>query len=186
MITLLPLSGPAEGPVTLATLRSYLRVDGTDDDQAILLAFRAARQHITRQTGYVLAIETWRLILDSWPANQTVKFPFFPLRRVLAARIYTGTGAASTIASTNIVTRSTGKPVYVRFNNVAAPGIEEGGIEIDCECGYFSGNDVPQALTLAVMRMTALLYETRGDDAALLNDEALNRLLAPFINVRLR
>ena len=184
-MTLLLLSGPAEGPVTLATLRTYLRVDGTEDDQAIQLAFRAARQHITRQTGYVLAVESWRLILDAWPNDQTVKIPLWPLRRITAARLYTGTGSASSISSTNIVTRSNGKPAFVRFNNVAKPAVDAGGIEIDCECGYASSNDVPQALTLAVMRITALLYETRGDTAALLQDEALNRLLSPFLTVRL-
>lgn len=184
-MTLLPLSGPAEGPVTLATLRTYLRVDGSDDDQAILIALRAARQHVTQQTGFVTALETWRLTLDTWPDDQTVKVPLWPFRRVTAARVYPGSGATEAISATNIVTRSTGRPAYLRFNNAVNPGIAEGGIEIDCECGFANSNDVPQALTLAILRITALLYETRGDTAALLQDEALNRLLSPYLTVRL-
>jgi uncharacterized phiE125 gp8 family phage protein len=185
MVRLLPLSNPAEGPVALSTLRTYLRVDGTQDDIAIQTAFRAARQHITRRTHFVLAVESWRLSLDELSADQTIEVPLYPFRRVTSARFHSGSGSSTSIATTNLSVRSMGRPAYLRLNQTISMGVAKGGLEIDCECGYSNGSDVPPALTLAALRATALYYETRGDEAALLNDQALAQLMAPFIAVRL-
>jgi uncharacterized phiE125 gp8 family phage protein len=86
---------------------------------------------------------------------------------------------------TSIRILAQGEPAVLSFAGVAGPGVEKGGIEIDVECGYAVAADVPAALTLAVLRVSAKLYEHRGDANEALRDEALDVLLAPFRPVRL-
>lgn len=185
MTALVPLSVPAEGPVTLDALRTYLRIDGTDDDALLAPVLLAARQHIAQRCGRILAVESWRMRLDAWPEGQRVQIPLVPFRRVLAARVYDATGVAADIPASAIVASVPSEPAYALFSGAPAPGLPQGGIEIDFEAGYESAADVPAALTLAVLRMAARLYETRGDEQSAMRDDTLDALIAPYRIARL-
>jgi uncharacterized phiE125 gp8 family phage protein len=185
MARLVPLTSPLEGPVSLSALRNYLRVDGSDDDEVLGAVLKAARQTVARRCGRILAIEIWRVILDAWPESQRVVLPIIPFRRLVAARLYDGKGVASAIPPTAIAILAQGEPPVLSFSGVASPGVETGGIEIDVECGYSMAADVPAALTLAVLRLAAKLYEHRGDENEATHDAALDALIAPYRTVRL-
>lgn len=185
MTRLVPLVVPLEGPVSLATLRTYLRVDGPDDDEVLAVILKAARHTLAMRCGRILAIETWRLILDAWPEGQRVVVPLMPFRRVVAARLYDSKGVASAFPPSGITLESQGEPAVLTCAGLPVPGAASGGIEIDVECGYSNSADVPAGLALAVLRAAARLYEMRGDENQALHDEAFEILIAPFRSVRL-
>lgn len=182
MIKAQPLSVPNEGPVSLAALRTYLRIDTSDDDTTLQAILLAARLAVEQRTGRILTVQTWRLRLDSWPDNQRVRVPLFPFRRLIAARIFDANGQSVAIAASSIVNS---EPGFIGFNAAPQPGRPEGGIEIDVEVGYAGAADIPAALILAVMRKAARLYEARGDESDARHDETLEALIAPFITRRL-
>ena len=185
MAALWPLTMLAAGPVSLDAMRTYLRVDGRDDDDMIATVLIAARQQIERRTRRLLCRQIWRMSLDAWPPGGLIRIPFVPFRRVTAIRVFDATGNAIAVPLTALSQVTGSEPAFVSVANGPAPGLKEGGIELDIEAGYEAPSEVPASLTLAIMRLAALLYERRGDEATPLQDDALEALLAPYCGVRL-
>lgn len=185
MAALWPLTMLATGPVSLDAMRTYLRVDGRDDDELIATVLIAARQHVERRTRRLLCLQIWRMSLDAWPAGGQIQIPFTPFRRVTAIRVFENNGNAINLPLTALSQVTGSDPAFVTIANGPPPGRSKGGIELDIEAGYAAASDVPAALTLAIMRMAALLYERRGDETVQLKDDALEALLAPYSGARL-
>lgn len=185
MATLWPLSLLGAGPVSLDAMRTYLRVDGRDDDEMIAAVLASARQHIERRTRRLLCPQIWRMSLDAWPPNGRIRIPLIPFRRVAALRVFDADGVTINLPLSRLTAVTGSEPAVVTIMERLTPGPDEGGIELDVEAGYGVASDVPAALTLAIMRFAALLYERRGDEATELHDAALDALLAPYHGVRL-
>ena len=58
------LTGPAVEPITLAEVRSHLRVQHDDDDDIFSALIAGARVHIETQTRRALINQSWRLTRD--------------------------------------------------------------------------------------------------------------------------
>ena len=66
-MTLLRTGEPAAEPVTVAEVKSHLRLQHASEDDLIAGLIRAAREEVERATGMALIDQTWRLVLDRWP-----------------------------------------------------------------------------------------------------------------------
>ncbi len=73
MSTLSLLTPPAKEPVSLADMKTHLRVDITDDDALIASMITAARVYLERLTGKRFVTQQWRYLLDHFPGHS---FPF--------------------------------------------------------------------------------------------------------------
>ena len=75
------ISGPAVEPITLAEMKAYLRVDDDDFAQDDLIAglIRAARLMVEAASRRILIEQSWRVVLDRWPAGGTILLPIAPL-----------------------------------------------------------------------------------------------------------
>ncbi len=62
------VTAPTEEPVSLAEAKLHLRVDYSNDDLLIAALITAARQHAENDTGRALVTQTWRQVLDQFPA----------------------------------------------------------------------------------------------------------------------
>jgi len=82
-MTLFKTVEPAVEPVTLSEVKAHLRIDGTSEDDLLGGLVRAARQDVERSTGLALIDQSWRLVLDRWPASGTVPLRIHPVREVL-------------------------------------------------------------------------------------------------------
>ena len=78
------LAGPAEEPVSLADCKAFLRVDDTAEDGLIATLATAARLHVESVTGRAMIFQSWRLVLDAWPAERTVTLPVAPVHELTA------------------------------------------------------------------------------------------------------
>ena len=63
------LAGPAGEPVSLAEAKAFLRLDSDAEDGLLATLIAAARLHIESVSGKALLRQTWRLVLDDWPAE---------------------------------------------------------------------------------------------------------------------
>ncbi len=185
MTALLPLSILTAGPVSLDAMRTYLRVDGKDDDDTIASVLASAREMVERRCGRLLCPQIWRMRLDAWPDGGQITIPLLPFRRVVAIRVYDVTGAVVNVPLANLSVSATSEPGILKIADPPVPGVQQGGIELDIEAGYVAPAEVPAALTLAVMRMAARLYEQRGDEDTPQHDAALDALIAPYKTMRL-
>jgi len=60
---------PAEEPLALAQVKSYLRITDGDDDTLISALITAVRQQCEAWVGRALVTQTWSLWLDRFPAS---------------------------------------------------------------------------------------------------------------------
>jgi len=157
------LSGPAIEPWSVAEAKSFLRAENDDDDTVIASLIAAARNHIEAQTRCGLIAQTWRFVLDRWPADDRITFGRGPLRSLVAARVYDSAGDASTLDVGMFVLDKAAGAVASPCWALPAPGRASAGIELDVELGFGdAATDVPDVLRHAIRTLVAHWYENRG------------------------
>jgi uncharacterized phiE125 gp8 family phage protein len=179
------VNGPAVEPLTLVETKRWLRVDHDDDDGLILSLIRAARERVEARTGRALVAQTWRVVMDRWPAEQHLRLPLMPVLSVTAIRLLDGSGVASVVAASAYTLDSFSEPPVLRLTGIPQPGRERNGIEIDLVAGYgVNPADCPDSIRQAMRLLVGSAYEQRGPERASNNraseDEAVNALLAPY------
>ena len=88
------LEGPAVEPVLLAEAKAHLRIDGDDEDDLIGALIVAARVAVETEIRRVLIAQSWRAILEEWPADG-VTLPIVPALSVEVVRAIDASGAAT-------------------------------------------------------------------------------------------
>jgi len=183
------LSAPPVEPLTLAEAKAWLRVDGSDEDGLISALIGAARLVIEAEARRLLIDQTWRLVLDVWPASGCIPLTIVPVRQILAARVLDAVGVATPVSLTALVLDLSEEPARIRMEgSVPVPGATLAGIEIDVLAGHCpAAADVPPPLAQAMRLALAFWFENRGD-ASLPGaplPEAVARLIRPFQRLRL-
>ncbi len=184
------LTPPAAEPLALDETRAFLRVEHTDDDELIAALIAGARIHVEAQTRRALIAQSWRLVLDAWPADGRIDVRPAPLQAVTAARVFNGEGAAQTIDPQAFVPDLGASALAFMPWALPAPGRMAAGIEIDVTAGYGdSALAVPEPLRQAVRLLVAHWYENRSVVAAAASGALLPAgvaaLLAPYRMVSL-
>jgi len=186
------LAGPAEEPVTLAEAKAWLKVDGADEDALIATLITAARLHLESVTGRALLTQSWRLVLDAWPAAGEVQLPVAPLSALTAIRAFDEDGDEHTIGLAQFLVEAGGAPARLVLPPTVAgmPVLRQRfGIEIDYVAGFGEAADVPQELKQALLVLVAHWFEHR-DAVVIAGSGAVipfgfDRLIAPWREVRL-
>ncbi|MFZ4532796.1 MAG: head-tail connector protein [Alsobacter sp.] len=184
-----PLGVPAAEPLTLADLKAWLRLDGSDEDDLLVALLTAARCAVVEAAGRRLVTQDWRMVLDAWPPDGILTLPLAPVQAVTAVRVRDAAGGATVLpASAWLLDASSDPPRLLLMGSPQAPGRRLGGIEVDLTAGYGPPAAVPEPLRMAVRLTAACLYEHRGDGpdkAVAAVPPAAATLIAPFRRVRL-
>jgi uncharacterized phiE125 gp8 family phage protein len=186
------LAGPAEEPVTLAEAKAWLKVDGADENALIGTLITAARLHLESVTGRALLTQSWRLVLDAWPAGGEVRLPVAPLSALTDIRAFDEDGEEHTIGLAQFLVEAGGAPprLVLPVTVAGMPVLRQRfGIEIDYVAGYGAAGDVPQELKQALLVLVAHWFEHR-DAVVIAGSGAVipfgfDRLIAPYREVRL-
>jgi uncharacterized phiE125 gp8 family phage protein len=181
------LAGPAEEPVSLAEAKSFLKVDDTAEDGLIATLIAAARLHIEGTTARALVAQSWRLVLDVWPAQQ-VKLPVAPLISLTAVTAYDADGNEHEIELEQFETEAAAPLLLLPATVEGMPVLRERqGIEIDYVAGYGAdAADVPADLRQALLGLVAYWFENRdlGTSAGIV-PSGFDRLIAGYKRARL-
>ena len=162
-MTLFRTVDPAVEPVSLAEAKEHLRVGHESEDELIAGLIRTARQEVERATGTALISQSWRLVLDDWPGEDTVLLRRDPVREILSITIFDADGAGSVLAPGHYQLDGFSAPARLFLRKRPAPGLELNGIEIDFLAGFGeAGTDVPDLLKRAILMLAAHWYEFRG------------------------
>ncbi|MDB5569075.1 MAG: hypothetical protein JWN93_258 [Hyphomicrobiales bacterium] len=184
------LNPPSVEPISLAQAKAWLRVTGADEDDLIAGLVVAARTLVETVTRTALLAQTWRVVLDAWPADG-LRVPLAPFRSVVALRTLAADGAEQIVPASSYVVDASPAEARVRFLVAPAqPGRSVAGAEMDLVVGFAAApEEVPEPLRHAVRLLLARWYEQRGDagtdSAAERLPGAVAALLAPYRRVRL-
>ena len=181
------ITGPASEPVSLAEAKAFLRVEHGDDDDVIAALTASARIHVEAQTRRALITQTWRLVLDCWPASGRIEVRPAPLRSLSAARGFDADGNAEPLDLDAFVQDTAGSTLAFPSWAMVQPDRIAAGIELDVSVGYGGAAiDVPEPLRQAIRLLLAHWYEHRGitGDASTM-PLSVPALLAPYRMVAL-
>jgi uncharacterized phiE125 gp8 family phage protein len=162
------IAPPAGEPVSLPEAKLYLRIDASDEDDLVRALITASRLLIEAASGRLLINQTWRLILDAWPAGGTLRLPLSPAGQIAGARVFDANGAPTAVSPSALVLEAGSDPPLLLVQGAApSPGRARAGVEIDVVAGFGpSGASVPEPIRQAMLRMIALWFENRGDAMA--------------------
>src|SRR5579871_1194930 len=114
---------PTAEPVSLAEAKAHIRVDITDDDDAITRYIATARRMVERITERQLVTATWLLTKDFFAPidlllprifGDVVTLPHPPLVEVLSIQYVDTAGVLQTLASTAYQVDSVNEPARLR------------------------------------------------------------------------
>lgn len=159
-------STPGSGNLTVASLKTHLRVDSSADDTYIGILIRAAVQFVQQRTGRALLPSTWRQRLDNFPCSLE---PIFLLRsplRAVTSITYTDSDGDTQTVDSATYTATDGDPpaISLAVNSqwpLDAILCRRGAVTINFTAGYDDTAAIPTCLVHAVYLLVAHWYENR-------------------------
>lgn len=153
------ITPPEEEPVSVETAKAHLRVDTTADDALIETYLKAARELCEGLARRSFVTQTFRLVLDDFPAS-SLKLPRPPLQSVDAVTYIDSNGDEHDW--TNFVADARSEPGKITFSSLPNASLQESGaVAIEFTAGYESTADLPNAFVLAILQTVAAWYEGR-------------------------
>ena len=157
------LTPPAVEPLSLAEAKAFLRIETSEDDPLIAAFISAARLHVETQTGLALITQSWRMVLDCWPANGRIAVRPAPLQALTAARVFDFDGEALAIDIQAFVVDASTSTLSFIPRALPMPTRIAAGIELDFTAGFGgAASDVPEPLRQALRLLIAHWHENRA------------------------
>src|SRR6185503_14451342 len=178
------LTPPAVEPLSLAEAKAFLRLETAEDDPLIAAFISAARLHVETQTGLALVTQSWRMVLDCWPANGRITARPAPLQALTAARVFDFDGEVRAVdIQAFVADASTSTLSFIPWA-LPMPTRFAAGIELDFTAGFGdAASDVPELIRQAIRLLVAHWHENRaivaGAEAAPVPSNAA-ALIAPY------
>ena len=206
------ISGPAV-EMSLATVKSYLRIDYTDDDTLLTLLIQSARERCESICNRKFISQVWRVYYDK--ITKRFELPYAPILGVANFKlIYLDQESLLTLNSDYYILNEGGDAFVILTATTynLPPGFSLGddlwrfNVQIDVTCGFdttysgsapgsVSGNGVPAGIQEAIMKTVGSAYfnprsntfgtSRQGTIGIVECPEDAKRLLQPYKNATL-
>ncbi len=158
-------TAPTIEPVTVAELKTYMRLDTSAEDDLIEGFITAVREAAEEWLGRSLLSQTITMSLDFWP-NEVIRLPRPLLISVTEIRTLDESDSETTYSSSNYYVRTIPEPGEIALIQGASfpenTERDHGGYEIEFVAGYgTSASDVPNSIRQGIKLWAALIYENR-------------------------
>jgi len=186
----IPVTPPAEEPVTREEAKAHARVDGTDEDDRIDALIAAARADVENRTGRALVTQGWRIVRDGAPRGGILRLAPAPVQTVAAVTVYGADGTPAVVPPEDYEVDLASSPGRLRLKPGRAFSSRSiNGLEVDITCGYGGPQAVPAPLKQAILMLVAYWFEVREAAAyGAVGDPVASRtaaLLTPYRVARL-
>jgi uncharacterized phiE125 gp8 family phage protein len=159
MGALVLIAPPVDEPVAIEELKADLRVTHTDDDVQLGRLNAEAREWVETRTQRQLALKTWELVLDAFPAAE-ILLPLRPVVGVVAVKYDDAAGAEQTMPAAGYTVDTSSEPGWVL--PVTTWPATSGGINrvrVEFTAGYSDYELIPRPLKSAIVVQAAELYD---------------------------
>ena len=179
------VTAPTTEPLTRTEVKSFLRIDTTDDDTLVDVLIETARQFAEEYIGRTLIHTTYKLSLDGFIEDQVpikeglyqapymnfykrfIPLPRPPLVSVTHLKTFDDADTESTFASSKYFVDTQRNPgrLVLRDGETFPTGLRvANGVEITYVGGYGSSSSaIPSPIKLVMREHITFLYEHRGD-----------------------
>lgn len=189
------MAGPATEPVTTAQVKTWLRIDGTDDDDLLSLLIPAARRMAEEYTKRAFITQTWALWMDRFWEGEiekpgywigvsrpldaaTIKLSREPIISITSVKTYNPSNTEATVSSSVYVLDVAGAKVILNDGYSWPTDLRnKASVLVTYQAGYGADTAVPEPIKQAIKIICAALYESKG---ACDMPEGAKMLLDPF------
>lgn len=185
------VTAPSLEPVGVQEVKTQLNLDTSDDNILIQDFITMAREEIERRTNIAMITQSWRLVMDRWPAglepwwdgvrqgslaslygpnaHRALEIPHWPLQSITSLTTYdeSSNSTAVTVATVfDVDTYSRPGRLSLKSGQVWPTATRPvNAIDMVYVAGYgANGTYVPAPIKRAVRQMAAWLYSHRGDE----------------------
>lgn len=159
------LSAPSTEPMSVDEAKLHLRETSSSQDSLILSLITAARQYAETFTRRAIPKQSWRLSLDSFPADGRIRIPMPPLLAVSSVKYTDSAGAEQTLDPSKYLVDLASLPGKIdRAYGVIWPitRCQPNAVRIEFDCGYSdSPAGIPEGLKSAMKLLIGSWYENR-------------------------
>lgn len=202
------VSGPTEDAVSLATVKEFLRIDGTADDTALGVIISGCTKRVEQFIDRKLVTQTWDVFYDDFPYTEAdvwwdgvregsqselrkpakyMELPFGPLQSVTYFYSYGEDDVAVDFSTANWQADLKGPaPRIVLKMGGAWPTTilrPVNGVQIRGVFGFGAAAAVPDDIKQGLLSFIAKTYEHRGDELPII-PVAAQMLLEPYRRVK--
>jgi uncharacterized phiE125 gp8 family phage protein len=155
------ITAPLVEPISLPMAKSFLRVDGTDDDLLITSLIHSAREKGEEISRRAFITQTLEMTVDDWPETFTLRILRPRLQSVVSVVYRDWYGVEH--AWTNYLVDNKSEPGQVIFH--IRPGVnllETGALTVRFIAGYGDTEaSVPEKIKQAILQLVTYWYEMR-------------------------
>ena len=163
-MTVVLMTAPAVGPISLAEAKAHLKFDASDEDALLTALITAARMFVERTLGVALITQSWSYFLDFWPSAGCITLPILPVQSVSAVKVHDGVGGSVTLDAASYAVDALSEPARLVLKG-AVPSTqarELNAFEVAFTAGYGDAADnVPGPIRHALKLLVAHWFERR-------------------------
>lgn len=157
---------PATEPLTLAQVRTQLKLEDTDTDQDahLTLLLAVAREWVEDFLGRSIITQTWQAKYSGWPTDRKFVLPRMPIASLTSVKYYDTTNTLVTLTVTTDYLLETSTGEFILTDAFGFPGLSEdrvNAIEVVFVAGYGDAAAVPSRIKQAILLAIANWYENR-------------------------
>ena len=181
------LTAPATEPVTLAEVKTRLRIDDATDDAGVTRLIAAATGNAQAITRRAFVTQKWALILDAFPCG-SISLPLPPLQSVELISYIDANGATQTLAPGDYLVDKNGivgmvhRAYQKQWPTTRAQPM---AVRVEFTAGYGNATAVPSDLVSALLLLIAHWDQNREPVVVgtIVSSVPLSvdSLLAPFV-----
>lgn len=160
-------TAPAVEPISVAELKTHLRITGTDDDADLANYITMAREQAEIFCRRAIITQTLRLRLAKFPNIGQIELPSPPLASVTSLKYYNLSNVLTTVSAQNIYEVISDDLVgsIVLRDGQSWPTdvfIRTDAVEVIYLAGYGVAADVPASLKMGIRELATHHYEMRS------------------------
>lgn len=176
------LSSPAVEPVSLASMKQYLRIDYSDEDVFIGMLIRAARRTAEHITGRVIAERTFRVDESSFFGGV---LPMSPVSAIASVRYLDPSKVLQTLSGIDFCPHPVSPQFFPPASGWPSLATAWNAVQVTCTAGM---NPVPEDIQNWIMLRVSMAYENREPIRDVPVEELprtyVDALLDPYVVVR--
>lgn len=145
---------PATEPLTLAEIKLFLRVDGSDEDSLLNSLTIVAREMAEKYTGHVLITQDWQMS-QVFVAGQDIPVIPEPVQNITQVAV----------EYNNVQTVISASEYELAIDNMLSfsSNISADKVIIDVTAGYGAAEDVPAPIKQGILHCISYLYHHREE-----------------------
>jgi uncharacterized phiE125 gp8 family phage protein len=182
------IEAASEEPVTVAELRTHLRITSTEQDTMLLALIKTARLWAEDFLRFQIVSATWEKYFDAFPlSGREIWLQKSPVSAVTYIHYLNSSGVETTWSSDEWTADYNSTPcrVYEKYGyTYPTPQATQNSVWVRFVAGYASAADVPEIYKQGIKMKAGTLYENPTDEVTGTQvnklDLTAEKLLRPF------